>query len=203
MQVNTCIRNPELITIQCMAKLINDSEVFAAAIDTLLARGYAGATTKLIAQRAGINEVTLFRKYGTKVQLVVAAVAHERMQLEEHALEYTGDIAADLLKIVGVYQGASPRQSQLLLFIMGEMVRYPELRETLQVPFRLVSKFSQLIVRYQQEGDLKAGEPLLIVGAFLGPVMLNTMLRSADPDLPVPPLDLAVHVNRFLDGYAT
>ena len=29
-------------------------------------RGVKGATTRLIAERAGVNEVTLFRKFGTK-----------------------------------------------------------------------------------------------------------------------------------------
>lgn len=37
-------------------------------------RGFAGTTTKAIAQRAGVNEVTLFRLFGGKEALLEAAV---------------------------------------------------------------------------------------------------------------------------------
>lgn len=57
-------------------------------------------------------------------------------------------------------------------------------------------------MRYQAEGRLRPGEPVLIVGALLGPVIINTMLRSANTELPIPPSDLAVHVKNFLHGYA-
>ena len=36
--------------------------------------GYAAATTKKLAKAAGIGEVTLFRKYGNKAQLVKQAM---------------------------------------------------------------------------------------------------------------------------------
>ena len=185
-----------------MAKKIDDSQVFKAAVDVLLANGYAGATTRLIAEEAGINEVTLFRKYGSKEGLVSAALQHERAILDAHPVTYTGDLATDLLQMVRVYSEASPRQSGLMLLIMAEVVRYPELRETMQVPFTLVSRFGHIIVRYQEEGRLRPGEPVLVVGALLGPVIINTMLRSANTDLPIPPIDLAVHVENFLHGYA-
>jgi AcrR family transcriptional regulator len=184
-----------------MAKRVSDSQVYEATIKTLLAQGYAGATTKLIAEQAGVNEVTLFRRYGSKAQLVSAAVAHERLQLETEALGYSGDIVADLGQIVQLYCGATPRQSQLMLIIMAEMARYPELKESLQVPYRLIMRFGRLIARYQEEGVLQSGDPILIVGALLGPVIVNTMLRSADPTLNISPIDRVEHIKRFLEGY--
>lgn len=184
-----------------MAKQIADSQVYTATIDILLAHGYAGATTKRIAKQAGINEVTLFRKYGSKAKLVAAAVAHERIQLAAQEIAYTGDVVADLLSIVQIYHNATPHYSQLFALIIAEIVRYPELRETLRVPHQMIEKFGRLMARYQQEGKLRKGEPILIVGALLAPVIIDTMLRSADPDFPAPPLDLRLHVERFLGGY--
>jgi AcrR family transcriptional regulator len=184
-----------------MAKQIADSQVYKATIETLLAHGYAGATTKRIAKQAGINEVTLFRKYGSKAKLVAAAVAHERIQLAAQEIVYTGDVVADLLSMVQIYHNATPHHSQLFALIIAEIVRYPELRETLRVPHQMIEKFGSLMARYQQEGKLRKGEPILIVGALLAPVIIDTMLRSADPDFPVPPLDLRLHVERFLGGY--
>lgn len=73
-----------------MAKQIDDEQVYAATIELLLAKGYAGATTKMIARKAHVNEVTLFRKYGSKAQLVAAALAHERDQMAVDSVDYTG-----------------------------------------------------------------------------------------------------------------
>lgn len=185
-----------------MAKLIDDADVFAATIDVLLANGYTGATTKGIAEAASINEVTLFRKYGSKAQLVTAALLHERSQMEGQAPIYTGDLQADLLAIVRAYAGASQRQSGLMMLIMAEVARYPELQEALQVPFRIVAHFGRTISRYQQEGRLKPGEPVLVVGALLGPVLVNTLLLSVATSLPIPPIDAEAHVDRFLQGHA-
>lgn len=185
-----------------MAKQIEDAQVFAATVDVLLANGYAGATTRLIAEAADINEVTLFRKYGSKAQLVSAALLHAREEMAQYPAAYTGDLAADLRQMVRAYAGASQRQSTLILLILAEVARYPELRETMQIPYLLVSQFGGIVAQYQQEGKLRPGEPLLVVGALLGPVVVNAMLRMADTGLPIPPIDADAHVAHFLRGYA-
>lgn len=184
-----------------MAKQIDDGQVFAATVDVLLANGYAGATTKLIAEAAGINEVTLFRKYGSKAQLVAAALLHERATLEEQPVAYSGDLRADLRQMVHTYITASSRHSSLMMLIMAEVARYPELRDTMQVPFMMISRYSGILAQYQAEGRLRPGEPVLVVGALLGPVIVNTMLHTAGTGLPIPLIDAAAHVERFLEGY--
>lgn len=100
------------------------------------------------------------------------------------------------------YTGASQRQSGLMMLILAEVVRYPELQETLQVPFHMVAHYGRIITRYQEEGRLRPGEPVLAIGALLGPVIVNTMLRSAATNLPIPPLDVETHVDHFLHGSA-
>jgi len=69
------------------------------------------------------------------------------------------------------------------------------------VPPRL-PRYGRLITRYQQEGRLRPGEPMLAVGALLGPVIINTMLRVSAAGLPIPPFDVEAHVDHFLHGYA-
>ena len=58
-----------------MPKVIADLQIFQAVMETISERGYVGATTRQIADTAGVSEVTLFRKYGTKAELVKRAVA--------------------------------------------------------------------------------------------------------------------------------
>lgn len=48
--------------------------LFAAAIDSLVEDGYSRTTTAAIARRAGLSNGALFHLYGSKEQLIVAAV---------------------------------------------------------------------------------------------------------------------------------
>ena len=57
-----------------MPKILNDEDIYRAVLETVIKRGYAGATTKQMAEAAEINEVTLFRKYGNKAKLVQLAL---------------------------------------------------------------------------------------------------------------------------------
>lgn len=48
--------------------------ILQAALEEFAQSGYKGASTRLIAERAGVNEVTLFRHFGSKLELLKAAV---------------------------------------------------------------------------------------------------------------------------------
>jgi AcrR family transcriptional regulator len=51
--------------------------MLAAAAEVFAQHGFRGATTRLIARRAGVNEVTLFRSFGSKERLIAEAI-HSR-----------------------------------------------------------------------------------------------------------------------------
>ena len=181
-----------------MPKQITDNQVYQAVIDTLIKHGYAGATTKRIAQSADINEVTLFRKYGNKAQLVASAVASETDGFPE--LPYTGDVAADLVFAAEAYLHRTVKHAALFPVIMSELTRFPELRTTLEGPVGAVSKIRQLIMRYQTEGVLAADEePLHAVAGLIGPLIVINMLRSA-ARMPIPVVEVNDHVTRYLQG---
>ena len=48
--------------------------IIRAAVDVFAEAGYRGATTRRIAQQAGVNEVTLFRHFGSKEELIEEAL---------------------------------------------------------------------------------------------------------------------------------
>jgi AcrR family transcriptional regulator len=54
--------------------LENRSRIIEAAARIYAAHGYRGATTRRIAEEAGVNEVTLFRQFGSKSALLDAMV---------------------------------------------------------------------------------------------------------------------------------
>ena len=94
-----------------MPKRIPEEQIFEAALSVMAERGYAGATTREIAAAAGINEVTLFRRFESKARLLRAAVEGEVSRLEaEHVTEPTEDVAADLERVCRFYAGLLQRR---------------------------------------------------------------------------------------------
>ena len=187
-----------------MPKIVTDAHVFDTVIKLIEARGYAGTTTKQIAEAAQINEATLFRKYGNKAKLVKEAISHYASHTEvETAVQYTGDIEADLHRVVQAYHGAAELHAKVFPIIMSEMARFPELNETARAPIAIITKIAKLLARYQAEGILRKENPMQATGALLGPLIVNTMVRQAHFMGPTESVDLDAHVVSYIYGRIT
>lgn len=184
-----------------MPKIIEDQVIFEAVIQTITERGYSGATTKQIAEAAGVSEVTLFRKYENKLEMVKRAIAAivEETNFDE-ATRYTGDVQADLHQILLAYQKSVILHGPFFVVLFSEISRNPELVHSFDQPLRLFTAIGQLFERYQQEGLLREEHPLNSVAEFLGPLIYSAMLRNALPEQMFPPLDLHNHILFFLKG---
>lgn len=183
-----------------MPKQIPDHQIFAAVLDLIGERGFAGATTKEIAAAAGVHEVTLFRRYGSKVALVEAALEGLVAGFEAAGgARYSGDLRADLLRVVELYRDLVTRRGRLIAVMLGELPRTAELRPLIERPQRIVRAVARLVARYQREGALRREPPLQAVASLLGPLLVAGMLATHDllrPELP----EAVDHVERFLDG---
>src|SRR5580698_8019624 len=73
--------------------------ILTAAREVIGRKGKRGATTREIADVAGVNEATLFRHFGTKEALLVACAQHfcGHMELAGIAASLTGALDEDLL----------------------------------------------------------------------------------------------------------
>ncbi len=184
-----------------MPKIIRDEEIYQAVMQVVSERGYAGATTKQMAEAANVSEVTLFRKYHNKLQLIKQAIAALVAQTDfEAATQYTCDITADLLRVVQAYQDSAVKHGQLIFIMLSELPRYPELVDLLDIPFEIYTSIGNLFAKYQSEGILRQEHPLHAVAALLGPLMYSAMLSGALPGHSIPPLNLENHVAVFLEG---
>lgn len=185
-----------------MPKILDDEQIYRAVMQVIAKRGYSGATTKQMANAANVSEVTLFRKYGSKQQLVKQAISLLLSQTNlASAAQYTGDIHADLMRIVQAYQDSAEKYGDFITSLFAEMSQHPELVASIDEPLKIFSTIAALIARYQKEGYLKSEPPLHTVGVLLGSVMYTTILRKTIPKNQLPPLDLANHVTCFLEGH--
>ena len=184
-----------------MPKIIDNQQVYQAVIQTIVERGYAGATTKLLAEAANVSEVSLFRKYGSKIQLVKKAIASIIDQSDfEGAAIYSGDLQADLLRVVEAYRDSAVKHGQFFAILLSEIPRYPEMMDMIDGPFSIFRNLGQLLARYQAEGILRQEHPLHALAALLGPMIYIAMMRNAKYKDTIPDLDLISHVKLYING---
>lgn len=183
-----------------MPKLIDEANVFRTVINLMVSRGYHGATTKEIAKLTGINEATLFRKYGNKLGLIKRAFEHQFSTAPLSKVTYTGDLQADLYAILEAYVATNEAFGEIMPIIFLEIPRHPELRNVLQTPLENIQSLVHIIARYQSEGRLENEPPLTTVNALLAPILLNQMFHRANIDMPLPSIDLHEYIKAFLNG---
>lgn len=171
-----------------------------AAVEAVVRHGYAGATTKRIAEIAGIGEATLFRRFGTKEGLLQAALRAEAATFTSETAGYTGDLRADLARVVGAYQRVMEHRGRLALNVLAELPRRPELREVMEAPSAAMGGVALLLQRYQTEGQLRGETPWEVLLPLLSPVLLAGALNQLHPTV-VGSFDAGAHVERFLSGW--
>jgi len=185
-----------------MAEPVTDATMFDAALAVLAERGYAGATTRRIAEAAGINEVTLFRRFGDKRQLILAAIHADISRLADNGLTTTGDIEADLIGVVEYYSGIYQHRNGLVGTLLLEGARNPDVAALIKEPLGAMSRLAEIFAGYQRAGQLVEEPTEFAVQALLAPLLVITLLRrvtSSEIALP----DARTVVQRFLEGRLT
>jgi AcrR family transcriptional regulator len=179
---------------------IPEELIFEATVETIIDFGYASATISQIAEAAGIGEATLFRRFGSKESLLKDALKFEVEQFAREAVAYTGDLQTDLERIVRTYSRLLQRRGQLILEMINELPRRPELKEVAEIPLKGVGKVTDLLQRYQDEGQLKGDNAWEITLTLLGPILVTSSFKSLNPLIPAT-VEPKSYVERFLEGW--
>jgi AcrR family transcriptional regulator len=185
-----------------LAEPVTDATMFDAALAVLAERGYAGATTRRIAEAAGINEVTLFRRFGDKRQLILAAIHADISRLSDNGLTTTGDIEADLIRVVEYYSDIYQHRNGLVGTLLLEGARNPNVAALIKEPLGAMSRLAEIFAGYQRAGQMVEEPTEFAVQALLAPLLVITLLRRVtSSEIAVP--DARTVVQRFLKGRLT
>ncbi|WP_117211040.1 TetR/AcrR family transcriptional regulator [Allorhizocola rhizosphaerae] len=163
--------------------------------------GFRSLTTRRVAEVAGVNEVTIFRRFGSKAQLIAAAFEREASEIGAQVGEYTGDLHADLERIVAAIWNAAGRRRLTIPVILSELATNEELRAAAGHSMNMVGKVAAILARYQNDGLLVKEPPLLAHASLVGPLVFLGIVSRLLPEPPA--VDIADHVRRFLEGHAT
>ncbi len=184
-----------------MPKVIDLDGLFAATVTVFAERGYAAATTQEIAARAGVSEVTLFRRYGTKAALIEVALTHCLSASPFGHLVAGDDLRADLTAVVEAYQRTNEAYGGAVMTLLTEIPRHPELRGAVAPLMTNLASAAQIIARHQRRGRISPGDPLQKVALLLAPLVAGGLWARTGVGVPAAPIDAVAVVDSFLTGH--
>jgi AcrR family transcriptional regulator len=94
-----------------------DAKILEATLEVLAEVGAAGLTMDLVAARAGAGKATIYRRWASKTEMFVDAIAHlKHIQVDLESLPDTGTLRGDLL---GLFKPQSVEETEHRLKIMA------------------------------------------------------------------------------------
>ncbi len=183
-----------------MPKRIDVDALFGATRAVFAERGYQGTTTREIAERAGVNEVTLFRRHGSKAALVSAALAHGLAAAPFATLSTGEDVAADLRAMTEAFAATTLALGGAVTTLLADAARHPELRGAMAPLLVNLRGAVQVLEAHQERGALRREDPWQQLLLLLTPLMAAGLWARTGIAAPVR-LDPATVVAGFLDGH--
>jgi AcrR family transcriptional regulator len=154
-----------------------------AAITVFGEAGVRGATTRRIAQEAGVNEVTLFRHFKSKDDLLEAALADYVKRIETHALPGApADPRAELLEWCRLHYRELYKRRAFVRKAMGEREEHPaHCAKGMQASVRIADELAEYLTRLKRAGmtrgdwDVRAAANVLLGAIFADAMGRDTM----------------------------
>jgi AcrR family transcriptional regulator len=160
----------------------SERAILRATIELVGEFGFDGATTDAIAARAGVSKATIYRRWSTKDELVLAAVTSIGHEVR---VPDTGSLESDLRALVGglVAVFADERFVPLVPMIVDQMARKPPFRAAMQGGFiRLRREVAlEVLRRAQERGEIDVdGADLAFAQDLLAAPLYYRVLVSGD-----------------------
>jgi AcrR family transcriptional regulator len=160
-----------------------DRAILEATRELMAEVGVYGFRTADLAARAGVGKGAIYRRYGSKDELVTAAIAS--LVSEEIVVPDTGSTHNDLLVLmreaVEVYRSAGA--GRLIPNLVGAMAQKPELAKTVREGF-LASRraaLSEVLRRGVQREDLRPDLDVELALDVLGGPLFYRLLITGGP----------------------
>jgi AcrR family transcriptional regulator len=142
------------MTVGVTARTTPTSAILDATIEVLCEQGYGGLTVSSVIERAGVSSATLYRRWPTKLDLVMAAVeavSPEKASTDTGSLE--GDIRAFIAHLA---TSVTHRREHIVEALAAGSATHPELDQAMKAKFitpRLV-ELRGILARAKERGEL-------------------------------------------------
>jgi AcrR family transcriptional regulator len=180
---------------------ITNEQILDAAREIFLQQGF-GASTLEIAQKAGISEASIFKRFSTKEELFFASMGiPERPPWvqELDSLSGKGNLKENLihlcLQTLEFHRQVMPRL--MMLKARGNLL--PEMASVIKSkPIREVKVFTNFLAQEIEQGRLRSSDPQTIAMILLGSLMNYVFLEQMHP-AEVIKIEEAIFVQNLVD----
>jgi len=134
-----------------------EQAIIDAALELFAERGVEGVCVEAVAARAGVGKATIYRRWASKEELLIAALGSLKSPMSD---PHGATVREDLVELVDVMvrDAADPRYARQFAMLHGEGEHYPKLmaryQETVIEPRRLVIRAA--LHRGIDRGELRA-----------------------------------------------
>lgn len=162
-----------------------DAVLVEATLALLAESGYGRLTMEAVASRAGVGKATLYRRWSTKEQLVVDALASLSEPVEPMPEAGVRDQLVALLE--AVRRKHDSRAGQIFPRLIGEAAEQPELMERYrsQVLEPRRRRFRDVLRGGVEQGLVRPDvDPDHAIDLLIGPLAYRTLIRTTPPPTP-------------------
>lgn len=148
--------------------------------------GYRGATTRRIATAAGVNEITLFRHFGSKEALLHEAITRAGSSLAPPKLpEFPREPFQEVREWAKAHITELRQRRSLIRTCMGEIEEHPGIfSQENSAPVVAAKTLSRYLRRLKESGMAKAPFDEAVASTMLmGVLFADAMGRDVMPDL--------------------
>jgi AcrR family transcriptional regulator len=181
--------------------------ILEAAAQVFAEQGYARATTRALAAAAGVNEVTLFRRFGSKQNLFAAVIDEYAASAMATTFEaqLTGEYHQDLLMMGNHLMQLLLERGDAVRLMLCEAAHFPDVRQVLaQNPRQLRQVLAGYLERQMEQGRVRTLHAEATAQAFWGMffaygISLGILAEPVSPEIPAEDM-LAHFVDIFVHG---
>lgn len=181
------------------------SRILAAAGRLYCEHGFRGTTTRLVASEAGVNEITVFRQFGSKEHLLREAISRNWAEVDcpmppEQPREPAAELTAWALAFTAKTREAAP----LIRMCLGEFEQYPEILPPGGSPTaRAAGALANCLVYLRERGVTSVTfDPPAAAAMLVGALFTDAITREGLPDMysNAADDDVRLYVQVFLRG---
>jgi AcrR family transcriptional regulator len=162
-----------------------DPEILEAALDVLAETGYDGMTIDMVASRAKAGKATLYRRWSSKGELVVDAVACMK-SVDLTTLPDTGTLRGDLVAMIRPHSiDDAQRKLKIMTGLLTMLSKDPELSDTAMAAIMQprVEANTILLRRAVERGEIPAStdiETLAVVSQAMATYRVMILRKPVD-----------------------
>ena len=162
-----------------------DAEIMDAALSVLAEEGYEGMTIDMVAARAKAGKATLYRRWSSKGDLVVDAVACMK-SVDLTTLPDTGTLRGDLVAMIRPHSiDDAQRKLKIMTGLLTMLSKDPELSDTAMAAIMQprVEANTILLRRAVERGEIPAGtdiETLAVVSQAMATYRVMILRKPVD-----------------------